>query len=74
MRNLVKKNYTLIRNVLYDSHYSLKANILLTHNFWTSKAAHRRLEKMMKRECEKAIQVDYGLQIMPDTVLKIAND
>ncbi len=28
----------------------------------------------MKRECEKALKIDYGLQILPDTVLHIAND
>ena len=27
----------------------------------------------MKKECEKAIKIDYGLQILPDTVLHIAN-
>ena len=27
----------------------------------------------MKRECEKSTIIDYGLQILPDTVLHIAN-
>jgi len=27
----------------------------------------------MKRECEKATIIDYGLEILPDTVLHIAN-
>jgi hypothetical protein len=26
----------------------------------------------MKRECEKALKIDYGLKILPDTILHIA--
>jgi hypothetical protein len=32
-----------------------------------------RLEKIIKRDHEKKMKIDYGLQILPDTVLKIAN-
>ena len=46
--------------MLHDSH-SLEAIILLTHNYKTSRAAHIRLEKIIKKEFDKAIKVDYGL-------------
>ena len=71
MRQLLKKNYIELKNMLYDSH-SLEAIILLTHNYKTSRAAHYRLEKIMNRECERAIKIDYGLKMLPDTVLHIA--
>jgi hypothetical protein len=58
--------------MLIESH-SLEANILLTHNYKTSRAAHQRLEMIMKRECERMLKIDYGLQILPNTVLRIAN-
>ncbi len=70
---MLKKSYIDLRNVLYESHSSFEANILLTRNYKTSRAAHQRLEQIMKRECERALKIDYGLQILPDTVLKIAN-
>ncbi len=73
MRHMLKKNYIELRNMLYESHLSLEANILLTRNYKTSRAAHQRLEKIMKRECERVLKIDYGLRILPDTVLKIAN-
>jgi hypothetical protein len=47
---------------------------LLTHNYKTSRAAHQRLEKIIKKECKKAMEIDYGLQILPNTVLHIANE
>ena len=28
----------------------------------------------MKRECESMKKIDYGLQMLPDTILRIAND
>jgi hypothetical protein len=73
MRNLLKKNYIVIRNMLYETHFSLEANIKLTQNYKTSRAAHQRLDYIVKRECDKAMKIDYGLQILPDTVLRIAN-
>ena len=73
MRELLIKNYTAIKNILYETHCSLDEMVLLTHNFKTSKAVHQRLEGIMKRECEKALKIDYGLQMLPDTVLQIAN-
>ena len=54
--------------------HSFEAMVLLTHNYKTSRAAHQTLEKIMKRECERAAKVDYGLQMVPDTVLHIAID
>ncbi len=73
MRQMLKKNYIVLRNMLYDSHYSLEANVLLTHNYKTSRAAHQRLEIIIKRECEKVMKIDYGLEMLPDTILHIAN-
>jgi len=61
MRQMLKKNCIVIRNMLYESHVSLEANILLTHNYKTSRAAHQRLEIIMKREFERVIKIDYGL-------------
>ena len=69
---LIKK-YNDLRNILNVSHYSLEANILLTFDYKTSRAAHERLEKIVKREFERAMKIDYGLQMLPDTVLHIAN-
>ncbi len=60
MRQLVNKNYNLLRYMLDETH-SLKANVLLTHNYQTSKVAHQRLEIIMKRKCEKVVKIDYGL-------------
>ena len=28
----------------------------------------------MKRECEKVMKIDYGLHMLPDTILHIDND
>jgi hypothetical protein len=74
MRQMLKKNYIVLRNMLDESHLSLEANVLLTHNYKTSRAAHQRLEIIMKRECERMMKIDYGLQMLPDTILRIAND
>ena len=70
---MLKKNYIVLKNMLYEI-YSLEANVMLTHNYKTSKAAHQRLEIIMKRECERAMKIDYGLHMLPDTILHIAND
>jgi hypothetical protein len=59
--------------MLHDSHLSLEADLLLTHNYKTSRAAHQRLEKILKRECERMKNIDYGLEVLPDTILHIAN-
>jgi hypothetical protein len=61
MRQMLKKNYIDLRNMLYDSHFSLKENVFLTQNYKTSRAAHQRLEIIMKRECERVMKIDYGL-------------
>ena len=77
MRNMLKKYYIVIKNRLYCSHYShceFQALIQLTHNYKTSRAAHQRLLQIMKRECEKATKIDYGLEMLPETLLQIADD
>jgi hypothetical protein len=58
---MLKKNYIVLRSMLYETHLSLEANVLLTYNYKTSKAAHKRLEIIMKRECERMMKIDYGL-------------
>ena len=62
--------------MLYESHGLIDADILLTYNYKTSRVAHQRLDYMLKRGCEKMINIniDYGLSILPDTILRIAND
>jgi hypothetical protein len=40
MRQLLKKNYIELRNMLYDSNYPLEEIILRTYNYKTSRAAH----------------------------------
>ena len=73
MRQMLKKNYIVLRNMLDETH-SLEANVLLTHNYKTSRAAHQRIEIIMKREWERLMKIDYGLQMLADTILRIAND
>jgi hypothetical protein len=73
MRDLVKKNYILIMNMLWETHKFFEASLLATHNCKTSQAAHQLLEKRMMRKCEEAKTIDYGLQIIPGTDIKIAD-
>ena len=48
--------------------------VYLTYNYKTSQAAHQRLEKIVMRECKRVTtNINYGLKILPDTVLHIAN-
>ena len=47
--------------------------LLLTKNYKTSRSAHDILEKIMKRNCERIMTIDYGLKMSPETVLKIAD-
>ncbi len=54
MRNMLKKNYFLIKNMLNDTHLSFDAILKLTFNYKTSRAAHQRLEKILIIEYEKA--------------------
>jgi hypothetical protein len=73
MRNLFKKNYIVMRNMLYQTH-TLEGILPLIRNYKTSQTAHLRLEKIVMRECERVTtNINYGLQILPDTVLHIAN-
>jgi hypothetical protein len=60
MRNLLKKNFTVIRNMLKETHM-FEAILRLTFNYKTSRAGHQLLEKIIKRNCEKARSIDYGL-------------
>jgi hypothetical protein len=73
LRYLLEKNYILIRNMLWETHNFFGASLLRTQNYKTSQGAHRVLEKVLLRKCEEAKTVDYGLRILPDTVLHIAN-
>ena len=73
LRSLVKKNYILIRNMVWMTHEFFGASLLPTHDYKTSQAAHQLLEKILKRKCEEIKKIDYGLQILPETDLKIAN-
>ncbi len=48
--------------------------LYLTYNYKTSQAAHQRLEKIVMRECKRVTtNINYGLKILPDTLLHIAN-
>ncbi len=47
--------------------------LLLIKNYKTSRSAHDILEKIMKRNCERIMTIDYGMKMSPGTVLKIAN-
>ena len=59
--------------MLWETHsIEFKQLIRQTHNFKTSKAAHRRLEQIVIEKCENIKNIDYGLQVMPETVLRIA--
>jgi hypothetical protein len=73
MRDLVKKNYILIMNMLWKTHKFFEASLLATHNYKTSQAAHHLLEKRMMRKCEEEKKIDYGLKILPGTEIKIAD-
>ena len=57
---MLMKNYIVLRYML-DKTHSLEANVLLTQNYKTSRAAHQRLEIIMKRKFERAMKIDYGL-------------
>ncbi len=58
--------------MVWKTHEFFGASLLPTKNFKTSQAAHQLLEKVLKRKCEEALTIDYGLRILPETVLKIA--
>jgi len=45
MRNLLNKNYFDLKRALNETHCSIEAMVLLTHNYKTSRAAHQSLEK-----------------------------
>ena len=64
----------MIKNILEKTHLDFQVLIRLTKNYKTSRAAHKRLKEIMKTECERVTNIDYGLQILPDTVLHIANE
>jgi hypothetical protein len=72
MRKLFKENYIAIRNMVWNTHEFFGASLLPTKNYETSQAAHQLLEKVIKRKCEEVLTINYGLQILPETVLKIA--
>ncbi len=61
MRRLLFNNYIVIINMLKERLFAFKNNILWTYNYKTSKAAYQRLENIIKKECENAMKIDYGL-------------
>ena len=52
---------------------TLEATVPLTFNYKTSRSAHLLLEKIVVKKCEEATTTNYGLTMLPDTVLKVAN-
>ena len=61
-----------MKNMLYETHM-FEAMLRQTENYKTSKAAHQLLEKIIKRKCEKVMEINYGLPMIPGTVLHIAD-
>jgi hypothetical protein len=59
--------------MLWETHNFFGASLLRTLNYKTSQGAHQLLEKVLLRKCEESKTVDYGLRILSDTVLHIAN-
>jgi hypothetical protein len=47
--------------------------IPFTFDFSTSGEAHKILGKIMQAKCENAKTPNYGLEMKPDTILRIAN-
>jgi hypothetical protein len=54
-------------------HDMFECTLLLTKNYKTSRSSHDILEKIIKKNCEKIMILDYGLKMSPETVLKIAD-
>ena len=52
---------------------TLEATVPLTFNYKTSRSAHLLLEKIVVKKCEEASTTNYGLTMLPGTVLKVAN-
>ena len=46
--------------------------LLFTHNYKTSQSAHERLGYIIQRKFDKAMTINYGLQMLQSTILKIA--
>ena len=62
-----------MRNILWKTHEFFGASLLAIRNYQTSQGAHRLLEKILLKKAEELKTFDYGLEILPDTVLHIAN-
>ncbi len=60
-------------NMLWETHNFFGASLIPTRNYNTSQAAHMNLTRILFEKLREAKIVDYGLQILPDTVLHIAN-
>jgi hypothetical protein len=71
MRQLLIENYIAIKKIIQESH--LDMTIALTFSNKTSKAAHLLLEQIILRKIERIKNPDYGLTLLPGTVLKVAN-
>jgi hypothetical protein len=69
MRNLLKKNYILLRNILEVTHHLVDELILLTNNYKISNKAHQLLEKIIKRNWQIAINFENTFQMVSSTVL-----
>jgi hypothetical protein len=54
MRNMVAKNYILMREMMWETHNFFGASLIPTQNFKTSQAAHQLLGKILKRKCKEA--------------------
>jgi hypothetical protein len=72
MRKILKNEYIVIMNMLWKTHNFFGASLIPTRNHATSQAAHQLLEKILLKKCEEAKTIDYGLQILPDIVLRFA--
>ena len=72
MRDLLKKNYRVIYNMLKETHI-FEEILRKTYNYKKSRTGHQRLKNLVKSECVKAKTVDYGLRLPQGKVLQIAN-
>ena len=73
MRDLLFKNYKVLKNMLWQTHEMFESTVLLTKNYKTSQFAYDLLEKIIKRKCEKEYMLDHGLKLLPNTRLFIAD-
>ncbi len=61
--------------MLWETHIfepSVHEILFHTYNYETSIVAHRLLEKLVMRKCNRAKTIDYWLRLFPSTLLRIA--